>query len=69
MWTEIDQVYGTAAAQNCWASLAGEGWRQVKPGSDSGVTNVHLLLTLANANDKQAYVVQNDAGEITAVYL
>lgn len=69
MWTDISQVYSTAAAQNCWASIPDQGWRKVKPGSDSGVTNIHLLLTLANANDKQAYVVQNDADEITAVYL
>lgn len=69
MWTEINQVYSTAAAQNCWANLAGEGWRKVKPGSDSGVTNIHLLLVMANANDQQAYVAQDAANQITAVYL
>lgn len=69
MWIDVNQTYSTASAQNCWANLQGKGWRRVKTGSDNGVSNVHLLLVLANANDKKAYVVEDDANQITAVYL
>ena len=69
MWIDVNQTYSTAGAQNCWANLKDKGWRQVKAGSDDGVTNVHLLLVLANANAKKAYVVEDGANQITAVYL
>lgn len=69
MWKTISQTYATTAAKNCWASLAGTGWRKVKPTTDSGVTNVHLLLSLAKANGKQAHVTMDGSNLITAVYL
>ncbi len=69
MWKTINQTYATTAAKNCWANLAGMGWRKVKPTTDSGVTNTHLLLSLANANGKQAYVTLDSSNLITAVYL
>jgi len=33
------------------------------------VTNVHLLLTTAKGNNKQAYVVRDGAGNIIQAYL
>ena len=69
MWRTSNQADARTAAKNCWASLAGRGWRKVKPTTDSGVTNTHLLLSLANANGKQAYVKLDSSNLITAVYL
>ena len=69
MWTNITQTYATTAARNCWANLPGKGWRKVKPTSDSGVTNVHLMLSLAKANGKQAHVTVDAGNQITTVYL
>ena len=34
-----------------------------------GVTNVHLLLTAAKANNRQAYVVRDGSGYIVQAYL
>ena len=69
MWTTINMVYATPGSKNCWASLPSGGWRKVKPSSDSGVTNVHLLLALARANGKQAHVTLDSGNQITNVYL
>ena len=69
MWMNINRTYATTAAKNCWALLPGKGWRRVKSGSDSGVTNVHLLLSLARANGKQAHVTLDGSNKITTVYL
>ena len=69
MWTTINMVYATPGSKNCHAHLPSGGWRKVKPSSDSGVTNVHLLLALARANGKQAHVTLDSSNQITAVYL
>ncbi len=70
MWTTINQTYATPASRNAWAHPASAGaWRKIKPTSDSGVTNVLLLLGLAKANAKQAHVTVDGSNEITAVYL
>ena len=68
MWMNINRIYATTAAKNCWALLPA-GWRKVKPSTDSGVTNVHLLLSLARANGKQAHVTLDGSNEVTTVYL
>ncbi len=69
MWKTINRTYATTASKNCWANLASTGWRRVKPTTDSGVTNTHLLLSLARANSMQAYVTLDGSNLITAVYL
>ena len=44
-------------------------WHRILPGVADGVTNVHLLLTAAKANNRQAYVVRDANGSITAAYV
>lgn len=70
MWTTVNQVFATHHSQNAWASLASDGtWHKVLPNATDGVTNVHLLLAMAKANDKQVFVVLDAAKNITQVYL
>ena len=50
MWTNINQVYTSHNAQNCWAHLAATNkWHKVITGAADGVTNVFLLLSAAKA--------------------
>ena len=69
MWMNISRTYATTGSKNCWAKLPSQGWRKIKPSTDSGVTNVHLLLSLARANSKQAHVTVDGSNQITKVYL
>lgn len=70
MWTQVNQVFSTHHSQNAWAHLAVDGaWHKILPNAPDGVTNVHLLLTTARANSRQAYVVLDAAKNITQAYL
>jgi hypothetical protein len=70
MWTNINQIYTSHHSQNAWAHLAGtNAWHKIAPNAADGVTNVHLVLTAAKANGKQAYVVLDGANNITAAYM
>lgn len=70
MWTNINQIYTSHHSQNAWAHLAGTGaWHKILPQSTDGVTNVHVLLTAAKANNRQAYVVFDANKNITAAYM
>lgn len=69
MWMNIHQTYATTAAKNCWARLSVGAWRRIKPTSDSGVTNLHLMLSLAKVHGKKAHVTVDGANKITKVYL
>ena len=70
MWTTINQVYTSKDGQNAWAHLAAtNAWARILPGAADGVTNVLLLLVAAKANNRQAYVVRDGSGNITAAYL
>jgi hypothetical protein len=68
MWTHIDMVYSSSDSQNAWAALAAtNAWHRIV-GSVDGVTNVHLILTAARANNRQAYVVR-DRNNIIQAYM
>lgn len=70
MWTTINRIFTTHHAQNAWAHLGFDGaWHKVLPNAPDGVSNVHLVLTIAHANDKQVNVVLDAAKNITQVYL
>jgi chloramphenicol 3-O-phosphotransferase len=70
MWTNINQVFTSNNAQNCWAHLAVDNkWHKVLTGAADGVTNAFLVLAAAKANGKQVYVVQDGSGNITQVYM
>ena len=70
MWTKINQIFCSRDAQNAWAHLAGtNAWHRILPGAADGVTNVHLLLTMAKGSDRQAYVVLDTSKNITQAYL
>lgn len=70
MWTLINQVYCSKDAQNVWAHLPGDNaWHRILSGSADGVTNVHVLLSIAKANNRQAYIVQDAPKNITAAYV
>jgi hypothetical protein len=69
MWMNINQTYASPNSMNAHAHLPNQGWRKVKPVSTDGVTNTFLLLALAKATSKQAYVTTDSSNQITAVYL
>jgi hypothetical protein len=70
MWTLINQIYTSRDSQNAWAHLAGTNkWHKILSGAADGVTNVHVLLTAAKATNRQAYVVLDASGNITAAYV
>jgi hypothetical protein len=70
MWTKINQVYCSPHSQNAWAHLVGTNkWHKILTGAADGVTNVFLVLSTAKASDRQAYVVTDASGNITAVYM
>lgn len=70
MWTKINQVYTSRDAQNAWAHLAGtNAWHKILAGAADGVTNVHVLLSTAKANDRQVYIVLDASNNITAAYM
>lgn len=70
MWTNVNQVYTTHHSQNAWAHLAGtNAWHKILTGAADGVTNVHLILSAAKANNRQVYVVLDANKNITAVYM
>ncbi len=70
MWTTINQIFTTHQSQNAWAHLASDNaWHKVAPNTVDGVTNVHLLLSIARANGKQANVELDDAKNIIRVYV
>jgi hypothetical protein len=70
MWTTINQIFASHHSQNAWAHLATTAaWHKILPNATDGTTNVHLVLTAAKANDKQAYVVLDGGDNITQAYL
>jgi len=70
VWTKINQVYTSRDAQNAWAHLVGtNAWHKILPGAADGVTNVHVLLSTAKANDRQVYIVLDASNNITAAYM
>ena len=70
MWTNINQVFASRDGQNAWAHLASDNaWHKILPGSADGVTNVHVVLTTAKGNNKQAYIVMDANKNITQAYM
>ncbi len=58
--------YGT---QWAWANISGLGWRRIKNGATDGCTNLHILLSAAQANGKLVHVDVDAAGLINTAYL
>jgi hypothetical protein len=70
VWTNINQVYASRDSQNAWAHLvATNAWHKILAGAADGLTNVHLLLCAAKANNRQVYVVLDASNNITGVYM
>lgn len=71
MWQNnkiVQQTFGSHHAQNCWALLAGLGWKKVKPNAADGVTNLFIVMNAAKANNRPVNVFL-DADQITIAYL
>ena len=70
MWTNINQLFTSNDSQNAWANLASDGaWHKILPGATDGVTNVFLLLSTAEGNSRQVYIVLDGSGNITQAYM
>ena len=70
MWTLVNQIFTTNQPQNAWAHLAADNtWHKILPNAADGVTNMHMVLSVARANGKQVFVVLDAAKNITQVYL
>ncbi len=64
------RIFVSHLSQNCWAHLAGVGWRKVGTLSVDGTTNVHIALTTARAHGINASVTTNAADDqIEIVYV
>lgn len=64
----VAMIFATHHGQNAWASLEGLGWRKIRPGEGSGVTN--MLAVLAQARAKNLSVrVSADTANIFQAYL
>lgn len=66
----LSRMFVTYHSQNCWAYLAGVGWRKAKTGNKDGVTNINIALTAGRANNRTVTVI-TDSGDskIEQVYL
>jgi hypothetical protein len=72
MWHNAKTVIRTHAkngGQQAWAIVqgVGAGWLRIKPAAVDGVSNIHLILTTALANNRQVdvFVVNNEISEAT----
>jgi len=66
----ITRIFVSHHSQNCWAFLAGIGWRKVGTASVDGTTNVHVALTAARAHGIVSSVTTNAADNaIEVVYV
>jgi hypothetical protein len=66
----IGRIFVTYHSENCWAHLGDIGWKKVKTGNPSGVTNVHVALTAGRANGRTVTVITDSADtNIEQVYL
>ncbi len=54
---------------NCQANLSGLGWRRIAPGPPESVTNVHVVLSCAAANNRNVSVFIDANGTIVAAQL
>lgn len=71
MWTnnrDVSRTYTTRHAENCWAIISGiSGWKKVKTGASSGVSNCFTALCAAKANGRKVdvYIVNNEIERVT----
>ena len=66
----ITRIYVSHHSQNCWAFLAGVGWRKVGTLSVDGTTNVHVALVAARAHGITPTTITNAADDrIEIVYV
>jgi hypothetical protein len=71
MWHHNKKVVATHAKDGtrmAWALIGGiSGWKRIRTTSPDGVTNLHLLLSIACANDRMVdvYIVSNQILQAT----
>lgn len=72
MWHNNKSVVRTHAkdgSRAVWAIISGiSGWKRIRPNVPDGVTNLHLLLSTALANNRKVDVFIHN-NEITAATL
>lgn len=72
MWYSAKQVLRTHTkngAQMAWAIVSGvgSGWLRITPGAPDGVTNIHVILSMALANNRlvDVFVQNNEISQAT----
>jgi immune inhibitor A len=66
----IQRIFVSHHSQNCWAALAGVGWRKVGTLSVDGTADVHAALVAARAQGISANVTTDAAdSQIEIVYV
>lgn len=72
MWHKNKSVIRTGAkngGQQAWAIVqgVGSGWLRIKPAAPDGVSNIHLILSTALANNRKVdvYVVGDEISQAT----
>lgn len=71
MWQNnklVQQTFASIDSQNCWALLAGLGWKKIKTKSTDGVTNLYIMMNAAKANNRPVNVFL-DGDQISIAYL
>ncbi len=72
MWHTNKKVMMTFVhhvTQYAYVSIDGLGWRQIKPGSADGCTNLVTLCNAARANDRLVHVYIDGSNQIATAYL
>lgn len=64
----VSRTFTSHHSQNCHAVISGiNGWKKVKTGATSGVTNIFVALNAARANGRpvDVYIVSNLIERVT----
>lgn len=66
---KVYQTFTYYGSQWAWANVQDLGWRRIKDGAADGCTNLHVMLSAAQANDKLVHVDVDASNLITTGYL
>jgi hypothetical protein len=72
MWhsgKKILQTFVHHTTQWAWANVDGLGWKRIREGAPDGVTNLHVLLCVAQAEQRDVSVHVDTDDLITTAYL
>lgn len=66
---KISLTFASHHSKNAWAYIDGVGWRQIKPSTTDGITNLYMMMNAAKANNRLVNVYTDASNQITTAYL